>query len=195
MDPHDLMAHKIHVYILMRYCRGFRQATRGPDTGAFHHPLFQRLKPELCLEMVCQRSRDRRGGGNGSLPAKKRQIVHTALTKESLDTFNASTSGAATQQRLQQQQTSMALSTSQQLLQQSMHQVLATVSVSGDSQSSSHSSNSTLVVTSSLGGGIAPGITTDATLTQRALRQRNEEERLRVAKAMLYHAYLEAIQR
>jgi hypothetical protein len=154
--------------------------------------------------MVCQRSRDRRG--NGNLPAKKRQIVHqhTALTKESLDTFNASTmlgSGAMAQQ--QQQPTNGTahllqganLNTPQQMLQHAMNQaiVTATVSVSGDS-SSTISTNSTTTTSLSCGG-IAPGITTDATLTQRALRQRNEEERMRVAKAMLYHAYLDAIQR
>lgn len=38
---------------------GFRQATRGPDTGAFHHPLFRRDQPHLCLDMVCQKSRKR----------------------------------------------------------------------------------------------------------------------------------------
>jgi len=38
---------------------GFRQATRGPDTGAFHHPLFRRDQPQLCLDMVCQKSRKR----------------------------------------------------------------------------------------------------------------------------------------
>jgi len=36
---------------------GFRQISRGPDAGAFHHPLFQRENPKLCLEMVCQKSR------------------------------------------------------------------------------------------------------------------------------------------
>ena len=36
---------------------GFRQASRGPDTGAFHHPLFRRDQIRLCLDMVCQRSR------------------------------------------------------------------------------------------------------------------------------------------
>lgn len=165
--------HFMHYLSLETYdtiYRGFRQATRGPDTGAFHHPLFQRNKPELCLEMVCQRSRDRR-----NLPAKKRQIA--ALTKESLDTFN----GANLQQ--QQQQTAL-LMTTPQLLQH------PTVSVSGDSQSSI----STNSATSSTLIKVVPGITSDTTLTQRALRQRNEEERMRVAKSMLYHAYLEAIQ-
>ena len=35
---------------------GFRQVTRGPDSGAFHHKFFVREEPELCLKMVCQRT-------------------------------------------------------------------------------------------------------------------------------------------
>ena len=38
------------------------------------------------------------------------------------------------------------------------------------------------------------GITVDAALAKRAIEQRNHEERMRVAKAMLYHAYLNAVQ-
>ena len=36
---------------------GFRQVTKGPDVGAFHHKFFRRFEPELCLRMVCQKSR------------------------------------------------------------------------------------------------------------------------------------------
>jgi hypothetical protein len=125
------------------------------------------------MEMICQRSRDRR------LPAKKRQIA--ALTKESLDTFN----GANNLQQ-QQQHTSRTSLTTPQSIQ------VATVSISGDSQSSVSMNSAASSSTTSIS--ITPQITTDATLTQRALQQRNEEERMRVAKAMLYHAYLEAIQ-
>merc|ERR1712232_597257 len=39
---------------------GFRQATKGPDSGAFHHPLFRRDNPELCLQMECKKSKERR---------------------------------------------------------------------------------------------------------------------------------------
>lgn len=38
---------------------GFRQVTRGPDAGAFHHGLFLRDAPQLCLQMICQRTRRR----------------------------------------------------------------------------------------------------------------------------------------
>lgn len=39
---------------------GFRQVTRGPDAGAFHHKFFRRDEPRLCLQMICQRSRRRK---------------------------------------------------------------------------------------------------------------------------------------
>jgi len=45
---------------------GFRQITRGQESGAFHHKFFTRDDPDLCLKMVCQRSRRRKPGkGNG----------------------------------------------------------------------------------------------------------------------------------
>ena len=40
---------------------GFRQVTRGPDSGAFHHKFFNREEPDNCLKMVCQRSKRRKG--------------------------------------------------------------------------------------------------------------------------------------
>lgn len=40
---------------------GFRQVTRGLDSGAFHHKFFNREKPDNCLKMVCQRSKRRKG--------------------------------------------------------------------------------------------------------------------------------------
>jgi len=59
---------------------GFRQATRGSDTGAFHHPCFRRDQPELCAKMVCQKSRDRQQcpQKQRSLPPKKRSIPEAA---------------------------------------------------------------------------------------------------------------------
>jgi hypothetical protein len=89
------------------FCRGFRQVTRGPDTGAFCHPLFLKSNPDLCLQMVCQRSRDHRSSNKiileaaptlentvvrkGKKPPKKRIFEHAImtpspkLTKESLE--------------------------------------------------------------------------------------------------------------
>ena len=38
------------------YRWGFRQVTRGPDTGSYSHPLFKRNQRELCLRMKCHYS-------------------------------------------------------------------------------------------------------------------------------------------
>lgn len=174
-------------------CRGFRQALRGPDTGAFHHPLFRKDKPELCLEMVCQRSSRGRTAGPkksvGNLPAKKRRVA--LLTKESLDAMDKEAS-----------------TTSSSSPQTDSVKVHATVSVSDDSQSMRSSTTGS----SASNGTVQPsavkllqnkdcplillptnGITSNVGLVQRALTQRNEEERIRVAKVMLYHAYLQAV--
>mmetsp|Transcript_46702 Transcript_46702/g.141490 ORF Transcript_46702/g.141490 Transcript_46702/m.141490 type:complete len:403 (-) Transcript_46702:212-1420(-) len=35
---------------------GFRQVNKGPDSGAFHHPLFRRDEPAMCYGMECQKS-------------------------------------------------------------------------------------------------------------------------------------------
>lgn len=50
---------------------GFRLLSRGPDSGAFHHELFRRDEPELCLRMVCQRSRRRKSEEGGSTQSSK----------------------------------------------------------------------------------------------------------------------------
>jgi hypothetical protein len=34
---------------------GFHQIRKGADTGAFHHPLFKRDDPSLCLQMDCEK--------------------------------------------------------------------------------------------------------------------------------------------
>jgi len=44
---------------------GFRQVSGGPYAGAFSHDLFRRDSPELCLDMICQKSRKTRKGYSG----------------------------------------------------------------------------------------------------------------------------------
>lgn len=44
---------------------GFRQVSGGPESGAFHHDFFRRDNPELCLEMICQKSRKMKKGFSG----------------------------------------------------------------------------------------------------------------------------------
>jgi len=36
---------------------GFRQVTKGTDAGAFHHKFFKHSEPDLCIRMICQKSR------------------------------------------------------------------------------------------------------------------------------------------
>lgn len=52
---------------------GFRQISRGPDSGAFCHDLFQRDAPKLCRGMVCQKSRK-------SKQAMERQSVNSDVS-------------------------------------------------------------------------------------------------------------------
>lgn len=88
---------------------------------------------------------------------------------------------------------------------QSAGPMVACVSISDDSRTSMSQpstigsiqlSNSTSTVASSSSQQFPSlfGITNDNKLAQRALELRNEEERLRVARVMLYHSYIEALQ-
>ena len=64
---------------------GFRQVTRGPDAGAFHHHLFIRDEPNVCLQMVCQRSRRRKDDGKypGHSILPRHDYPHTGQHTES----------------------------------------------------------------------------------------------------------------
>ena len=151
----------------MVYYRGFRQATRGPDTGAFHHPLFRRDQPQLCLDMVCQRSR------NSSKQAKAKQanVKIAPLTKESLDNIlPASTTGAA------------------KGIPRAAPVSISDESASEDSRAVSGSDQPARLPT------IKQGISSDKEFVQRVLKDHEEMERLRIAKVMLYRAYVEALQ-
>ena len=166
-----------HAFLDIFFFRGFRQATRGPDTGAFHHPLFRRDNPELCLDMVCRRSRDR-NVGNKKTDLKKASSIESSkkkvapLTPETLAAMSPVTpiKGAPT----------------------------SPAAVSDDSRSEVSSSNTSL----SSSGAHFPGFTqkhsrdvivADSKVMEASLRQRDEEERLRIAKAMLYDAYQKAL--
>lgn len=168
--------------------RGFRQITRGPETGAFHHPLFRRDMPQLCLEMVCQRSRATpKADRQSCLPAKKRRVA--PLTKESLEAMN------------QQQTTGFDISpdvraTEAQAVSVSEDSHSLRSSFSGASPPASDAGTTpmgslekALLPATLLGG----GVTNDAKLVQRAILKRNEEERMRVAKVMLYNSFLQAM--
>ncbi len=171
--------------------------TRGPETGAFHHDLFCRHQPELCLQMFCQRSRNSVNGNKtpkenksrksttattSSPPIKKRRV--SLLTKESLEVMNHA------------QTISTGIVTNLQQTVESIHKLNT---VSEDSQS----------MRSSVSGGKSPSVVEaslcpkfsvpgrlwnhNPALVQRAITKRNEEERMRLAKVMLYNSFLQAM--
>lgn len=198
---HVTLYRSINSIVVCCINRGFRQVTRGPETGAFHHDLFCRDQPELCLQMFCQRSRNSVNGQKtpkenksrkpttatrSSQPIKKRRV--SLLTKESLEVMN------------QAQTMSTGVVTNIQTV-ESIHK-LNTVSEDSQSMRSSVSGGkSPSVEASSLtspkfnGPGLLlnSGIINNPALVQRAITKRNEEERMRLAKIMLYNSFLQAM--
>ena len=161
--------------------RGFRQATRGPDTGSFHHPLFRRDMPHLCLDMECQRSKDRTKSGkkktacttNNNKSAENEKKI-APLTKESLEAIATTTADGEPKKP-------------------------ATVSVTEESRSLESISNEdacseTRSDTSPMKRLPQGPISADAKLVASILKKRDDQERLNVAKAMLYEAYKKAVQ-
>jgi hypothetical protein len=166
---------------------GFRQATQGPETGAFHHPLFRRDQPKLCLDMVCQKSRRRptkntpqaenknvESSIHSSLPPKKRKIHNM---KQAPSTSNEST------------------------------HAIATPTVSGDDQSISSSSTPSSTCPSPKPAAtinlpvfnllimptMTPLVVNDSNLVASSLKAREEMEMLAVAKSMLFDSYIKAL--
>lgn len=185
--------------------RGFRQVTRGPETGAFHHPLFRRHQPELCVDMFCQRNSKKtqpntkpkvakiKATVDRSKSSRKKKRSVSSLTKESLEMMN--------QEQLQQQHKNASF-----VIQTSNLQTVDTLSgnnkhiaaVSEDSQSlrsstsgGGNSGNTTMMTTSETS--VSSKITNNPRVVQRAITKRNEEERMRLAKIMLYNSFLQAM--
>lgn len=76
VGPHQKCKYPSFTRKLNRW--GFRQVTRGPDSGAFHHSLFLRDAPHLCLQMVCQRSK-RRNSNESSISGAPVSSQHHLL--------------------------------------------------------------------------------------------------------------------
>jgi hypothetical protein len=139
--------------------------------------------------MVCQRSRstpkaDRRSG----LPAKKRRVA--PLTKESLEAMNQQQTTEFDMTACVHPVEAKAVSVSEV----DSHSLRS--SFSGASPPASDAGSTPvallekLVLPTMLQGG---GVTNDVKLVQRAISKRNEEERMRVAKVMLYNSFLQAM--
>ena len=140
----------------VRANRGFRQATRGPDAGAFTHQLFRKDQPELCREMVCQRqARPERANATGRTKKGGRKPDITSMDTEPRKAGSA------------------------------------IASVSDDGSDSVHGSESGVDPSSK--HPIPQGITHDRTFADKVQQQRDEAERLRVAKTMLYANFMYAL--
>eukprot|EP00542_Grammatophora_oceanica_P017624 CAMPEP_0194034774 /NCGR_PEP_ID=MMETSP0009_2-20130614/7193_1 /TAXON_ID=210454 /ORGANISM="Grammatophora oceanica, Strain CCMP 410" /LENGTH=326 /DNA_ID=CAMNT_0038675829 /DNA_START=37 /DNA_END=1017 /DNA_ORIENTATION=- len=155
---------------------GFRQATRGPDTGAFHHPLFRRDEPHLCKDMICQKGSRKRRSTHIPTTVQTRQPkvlaslpcgAVTSLTTEALTAFCASNGS----------------------------QRSSVVQVSGDDRSVTSSAtslgeNPPLLQPTSI---LTSMIPTDPSLVASTLKKRDEREKLNVYKSLLYDAYVKAL--
>lgn len=180
---------------------GFRQATRGPDTGAFHHPLFRRDEPERCLEMVCQKSRK----NSVSSKQNKKKIepsssIPSKVTSVDQLNKNAVTSGPLSGPSvIPLTKESLAALASSQNSQFQHHANASTVSLDGSAVGSNFPPVHGMVNTPSAAQNIAfaqslsPWVPNDPNLIAATLRKREEHERLSVAKSMLYEAYLTAL--
>ncbi|CAB9516782.1 Heat stress transcription factor [Seminavis robusta] len=170
---------------------GFRQITRGPDTGAFHHPLFRRDEPHLCLQMVCQRSRDRRSSGSAkqamgaapTLQAPQKPAPATEPQTLALPARTASVVSSDDSSSTSESTRSMASSSSA-----STHVTLMKVATPTVAAVATNAILKPAVMPQQ-----APFVSKDETLVQDALRQSVENERIRAAKAMLYHSYMQAL--
>ena len=60
---------------------GFHQIRKGPDTGAFHHPLFKRNQQNLCLHMDCEKAGASKSHGKmSSLPTVSPEVECIAIS-------------------------------------------------------------------------------------------------------------------
>mmetsp|Transcript_30039 Transcript_30039/g.42594 ORF Transcript_30039/g.42594 Transcript_30039/m.42594 type:complete len:333 (-) Transcript_30039:103-1101(-) len=195
---------------------GFRQATRGPDTGAFHHPLFRRDQPNLCLEMVCQKSRKRPSGSTDKTKGastteeanklSERSLANntelrrtvsdgTSWTTLPLTTTKMTTTAATPQQRTlvniqcnpSQPNPHSTTTITVTPPPPSPQNPIATTTISTHAAAAAPTSQSSSVTQ------FSPYIPTDPAMVAAALRERDEIEKMKVAKSMLYDAYLKAL--
>jgi hypothetical protein len=188
-----------HFYSPFR--RGFRQATRGPDTGAFNHPFFRRDQPELCLEMICQRARD-----DKKAPSFKPEKLHTVQTKSKLNKSIVRLVSSSTDsddkmspfvEKMTTENVSHLDSASSTLVEDTRSIVSNSTSNSLSKIQSSPDVNDdrtmpTMVPQSNVDQR-GMHICNDAAFVEACRKRRDELERLRLAKAVLYNSYMKVL--
>jgi len=197
--------------------RGFRQATRGADSGAFHHPFFLREQPELCMKMVCQKSRDRQQGPQKqrSLPPKKRSIPEANTpsycdAQQVLPSIIASGDKAASTSESANYpltRVTARVSVDDRAIHPSNNTRKAlgnTVTVNSRTEYITAGSSTTPIMSLNQGTsiksnkssgtrGVIAFISNDTKFVASTLKQRESLEVYRAAKAMLYDAYIKAV--
>ena len=196
--------------------------------GAFHHPYFRRDQPDLCVKMVCQKSRDRQQCPQKQrrLPPKKRRIPEAAsppvtyctssqvLSSTVTGTDTATTSYRPVQAAAPVSADDRSVGNSSTASQASNFTNSITVTSNNKYMASVKMTSSmvppaattvpvatvttkTTTTTSSTkspgGSGIMPYISNDSQFVASILRQRESLEVYRAAKAMLYDAYMKAV--
>lgn len=185
---------------------GFRQNSRGLDTGAFQHPLFKRDEPELCVDMVCQKSR------KPSSAAKKK--------KENKSDSSSSKAQLPIKKRKMSPTTTQNATTLRQFQQQKFDG--ASVVSADDSRCASPAPSTSSMTTASSTSVMPPPsftmtslapqllstnlalvqppsallsswVPTEPGMVAQALKKREEMERLAAAKYMLFNAYTSAL--
>jgi hypothetical protein len=201
---------------------GFRQQTRGSDTGAFHHPYFLRDQRDLCLKMVCQKSRDRQvaaaqkqrtnSATPSSLPPKKRVVpsstkmmnatplvVPTSIQAPSPVVGPAAVSvdedrsvSSLTSSNKSSNYGHNNINSSNNIGHPKIVSTSTQVNVGGATATvPSLMSVSSVPITTPLG--LMQRISNDSAFVAATLRQRDSEEILRAAQAMLYESYMIAL--
>ncbi|KAG7353979.1 HSF-type DNA-binding protein [Nitzschia inconspicua] len=195
---------------------GFRQATRGADTGAFHHPCFRRDQPDLCLQMFCQKSRDRQAPSSQSkrsLPPKKRSFVDLSTAPNKNGSLMVPISPPTSHPR------PVSVSTDERSIGNSS--IASQGSINDGSKNSSQSHPKVVVTAPHLlsfsssatasdapetspslapnnhratAPGVLPFVSNDSIFVATTLKQRDDQEVLRAAHAMLYEAFTQALQ-
>jgi len=176
---------------------GFRQATRGPDTGAFHHPLFQRDDPKLCLDMVCQKSRKQ----SASSKASKRKESPLPSIQKMTSTHLLNKNAVTTNGVIPLTKDSLAALAITQEPRFQLRNNVSTISLDGSVACSNVAPvNSAVRATFAnapqnfaMTPTLSPWVPNDPNLVAATLLKREEKERLTVAKSMLYEAYLTAL--
>jgi hypothetical protein len=173
--------------------RGFRQITRGPDTGAFSHPLFQRDRPELCYEMVCHRASD------GKKVSKAKSVKDSASPLQSGDGASNMSTPMSTEYK-GTMKTSAGASRCLSIVSnnsEDSQSIESSSTADTISRSLFHSTDSDvpsqMMSPQTLAPSIKLRISNDASFVEACNQRREEMERMHIVKTMLYSSYMKAL--